>query len=110
DPGVAVPVAEVAGRRAAGVVDDDVGRGTGRQHLLAAFFGRDVDRDRRHLYAGLLADLLGGRLELALGARVDHQIDAFVRQRHGAALAQALARRAHDRLAALDAHIHLPAP
>ena len=110
DPGVAVPVAEIAGRRAAGIVDDDVGLGTGGQHLPASVIGRDVDRNGRHLDAGLLADLLGGRLELALGARVDHEIDAFVRQRHGTALAQALAGRAHDRLAAPDAHIHRSLP
>src|SRR6185312_14371457 len=56
DPVVAVPVAEVARRRAAGIVDDDVGLGARRQHLLAALVGRHVDGDRRHLHAVLLAD------------------------------------------------------
>src|SRR5262249_22814352 len=106
DPVVAAPVAEVAGRRAAGVVDDDVGFGTGGQHLLAAGVGGDVDGDGSDLHAGLLADLLGRRLELGFGARIDHEVDAFARQRHGAALAQSLARRADDRLAALDTHVH----
>src|SRR5437773_1228434 len=102
DPVVAGPLAEVAGRRAAGVVDANVGLRTGGEHLLAAGVGRDVDGDSRHLDAGLLADFLSRRLELGLGARVDHEIDAFLRQRHGATLAQSLARRTDDRLAALD--------
>src|SRR6185312_7293542 len=110
DPVVAVPVAEVARRRAARVVDDDVGLRARRQYLLAALFGRHVDGDRRHLHAVLLTDLLGCRLELALGARVDHEVDTLARQRHGAALAQALARRADDRLATLDAHVHVVSP
>jgi len=66
DPVVALPVAEIARRRSARVVDDDVGLRTGGEHLLAAGVGRDVDGDRRHLHAGLLADLLRRRLELAL--------------------------------------------
>jgi hypothetical protein len=41
-----VPSAEIAGRRATRIVDDDVGLGTGCQYLLAAVLGRDVDGDR----------------------------------------------------------------
>ena len=110
DPVLAVPVPEVARRRATRIVDDDVGLGTGCQYLLAAVLGRDVDGDRRHLHTILLPDLLRRRVEFRLGARVDDQIDALARQRHGAALAQSLARRADDGLAALDAHIHLRFP
>ena len=46
DPVVALPFAEVAGRRPAGVVDQDVRVGTGRQRLGAARFRRDVAGDR----------------------------------------------------------------
>src|SRR5580704_7321681 len=75
DPVVALPVAEITRRRATRVVDDDVGLRTGGEHLLTTSVGRDVDGDRRHLHAGLLADLLRRRLELGLGAGVDDEVD-----------------------------------
>ena len=60
DPVVAAPFAEVAARRAAGVVDQDVRLRAGRERRRAACVGGDVAGDGRHLDAGLLADFLGG--------------------------------------------------
>src|SRR5271155_50707 len=42
EPILAAPVAEIAGRRAAGIVDEDVGLGTGRQRSLSALGRGDV--------------------------------------------------------------------
>src|SRR6267378_1629835 len=81
DPGLAVPVAKVAGRRAAGVVDQDVGRGAGAQ-------------------------LRGRRLQRLAPARGDDEIHAFRRERRGAALAEAFRRRADEGGFAANSEVH----
>src|SRR5262249_24064345 len=67
---------------------------------------RDLPRPGRAAHAGRVANLLRGRLECVLGARVDREIDTLAGQRHGAALAEALAGGADDRVLALDSQIH----
>src|SRR5208282_2163596 len=96
----------VAGRRAARVVDEDVRLGAGRERSGAPGLGRDVAGDRRHLGAGLVADLGGGRLERVLGARRDGDVSTFARERERAGLAEPLARRADERLLAGNTQIH----
>ena len=106
DPLVAVPVAEVARRRPAGVVDQDVDLRAGGERGRPARLGRDVAGDRAHLAAAERAQLRGRRLERLGAARGDDDVDAFLRQRRRAALAEPLARRAHQRPFAFDAEIH----
>ena len=76
-----VPVAEVADRRTAGVVDQDIRVRTRGEHRGAAFCGGDVGGYRHHRDTGLAPDRIGGRLERRRGPRIDDQIDAFPRQR-----------------------------
>src|SRR6185437_7393305 len=106
DPGGAIPVPEIARRRAAGVVDEDIGLRTRGERLRAAVGGRDVACDPRDRPSGELADLLGRTRDVLLGARADRDVDAFTRERFGASASQALARCAHERAAARDSKIH----
>jgi hypothetical protein len=69
DPGLAVPVAEVARRRAAGVVDQDVHLRAGRQRRGAAFGGGDVARHGAHLHPRRQRADLGGRGLQRVGTR-----------------------------------------
>src|SRR3546814_10513586 len=60
DPVVAAPVAEVARRRAAGVVDEDVRLRAGLQRQAPPLRRGDVGRNRVDSHAGGGADLFGG--------------------------------------------------
>src|SRR5437773_1520471 len=106
DPSVPVPVAEVARRRTARVVHEDVGLGAGGEHRGAPRLGRHVARDRGHAHAGGVADLLRRRLEDVLGAGDHRDVDALAGERQGARLAESLRRRTHDRAAPPDSHVH----
>ena len=111
DPVVAGPVAEIAGRRAAGIVDQDVRIGAGLQHGFAARRGGDVADDIGDGDAGIgFADFVGGFFQRLGAARRQRDMDAFIGQRHGAGAAQALARCANDGAAAFDPKIHCFAP
>ena len=111
DPVVAGPVAEIAGRRAAGIVDQDVRIGTGFQHGLAPGRRGDVAGDFGHGYAGIgFADFIGGLLQRLGAARRQRDMHAFVGQRHGAGAPQALAGCADDGAAAFDPKIHCFTP
>ena len=63
-----------------------------------------------HLHAGLGADRRGGRLERFRAARHQHEVDAFARQRLGAAAAQALAGGADERGLAVQSEVHVVVP
>ena len=111
DPVVAGPVAEVAGRRAAGIVDQDVRLGTGLQHGVASRRCRDVAHDLGDGDAGAhFADFVGGLLQRLGAARRQRDMHAFTGQRHGAGAAEALAGGADDGAAAFDPKIHCFAP
>jgi hypothetical protein len=61
--------------------------------------------------AGGCGGQLGSRGFQRLGAaRHDHHVDALAHQRFGAAVAQSLARAAHQRGLACNAQIHVVAP
>src|SRR5438552_12002352 len=108
DPGVAVPLAEVAGRRTARVVDEDVGRRAGREPRRARGLGRDVAGDGGHADARGVADLFRGRLEHVLRAGHHRDVHALAGERHSARLSQPTARGADDRVPALDPEVHRP--
>ena len=99
------PFAEIAMRRAAAIIDEDVGVGASGERRGAAGFGRDVAGNRRHLGAGFLADLLGGLFEGLGGARGNRQLDAGSPQGHRTGPAQPFARRADQGLAAANSQI-----
>ncbi len=97
--------------RPAAIVDEDVGVGTGGECRGAAALGRDVAANRRHLGAGLAADLGGGLFERLAGARGDRQLDPGSPERHGAGPTEPLARGTDERLAAANPqieHVVLP--
>ena len=107
DPVVAVPVAEVARRRAAGVVDQDVDLRARGQRGFAAGRGGDVAGDRAHLDLRIQrAQLLCRRLQRLVAARGDDHVHALAHQRRRATLAQPLAGRADQRPLAFDSQIH----
>src|SRR5258706_5862492 len=109
-PSGAVPFAEVPRRRAARVVHQDVGRGAGFQRLLSALVRGDVAGQRRHFHAEGFTYFLGRRFERFLPARGDDQVDAFARERHRAALAEAFRGGAHERRFAANSEIHGSTP
>jgi hypothetical protein len=101
---------ELAGRGTARVVHQDVGCGAGGQQRGAVLGTGDVARHRGHRDLVLGAELLGGLLERAGGAGVQHQRHTLGRQRLGAGAAQSLAGRADDGRSALQPEIHAFAP
>ncbi|MEY9925221.1 hypothetical protein ABIF99_011600 [Bradyrhizobium japonicum] len=111
DPVVAGPVAEIAGRRAAGIVDQDVRLGAGLQHGLAARRRRDVADDLGDLHARIgFADVVGRLLQGFGAARGQRDVNAGFRQRDGAGAAEALAGCADDGAATFDPKIHCFTP
>jgi hypothetical protein len=107
DPLLAAPVAEVAGRRAAGIRHQDIRRAAGGQRLCPAIRRGDVGRDRGHRDAVRGSNRIAGRIQCLLIARHQHQVHAFGRQRFGAAAPQPLARAAYQRGLATYAQIHI---
>src|SRR5436309_4471070 len=108
DPSVAVPLAEVAGRRTTRVVDEDVGRWARGEQRRAPGLGRDVAGDGGHADARGIADLFRGRLEHVLRAGHHRDVHALAGERHGARLSQPTARGADDRVPAPDPEVHRP--
>ncbi|MEY2690261.1 MAG: hypothetical protein RL375_4461 [Pseudomonadota bacterium] len=107
DPGVAVPLAEVAGRRATGVVDQNVDLRAGGQGGGPPCRRGDVTRHGAHLDAGGgQAQGSRGSLERVGATRGDHHVDAFGREGLRAAQPESLAGGADQRPFALDAQIH----
>ena len=106
-PRVAIPVAEVARRRAAGVVDQDV-RAAGHAASAAARPSGVVMSHATHatLRPAVAPISSAARCDVGFGAREDRHVHAFARQRFRAAASQSLAGRADQRAAAGDAEIH----
>ena len=78
-PAVALNIGEIAGRGACIVVDENVGRGTGREQSCLTVRGRDVSCDRDHITACNLSQLGGRLLEFCRIAPVNDDVDAFLR-------------------------------
>jgi hypothetical protein len=110
EPGVAVPVTEMPGLGAAGVVHQDVEPRVGGERGRAALGRRDVGRHRMHLNAGRAADVIGRCFERLAAARHQRQAHAFGGQRFGAGPAQAAARCADERVSPLESQLHAAAP
>ena len=110
DPHIAIPIPEIAGRRAAGVVDEDVGLRARRERRGPALRRRDVAGDPLHAGAGLRADFLRSLPHRAVGARADRHRGAFARERLRATTTQALARGADQRVLSGDAEVHVSSP
>ncbi|SOY55961.1 hypothetical protein CBM2585_A60166 [Cupriavidus taiwanensis] len=112
-PVAALPVAEIARRRAAGVVDQDVevAEFGGRvQRRLAPFRRGDVGRHRDYAAAMARAQVGRGLFQRLGASRHDHHVDALGRQRIGAGKAQALAGAAYQRMLAAQSQIHVILP
>jgi hypothetical protein len=111
DPVVAGPVAEIAGRRTAGIVDQDVRIGTGLEDGFAAGLGGDVADDLGHRHAGANFTYFSGGFRQRFGAARGHRdMHAFIGQRHRTGPSQALGGCAHDGAAAFDPKIHCLTP
>jgi hypothetical protein len=82
DPGLALDATETARRSAAGIVDANVGLRGCRQLDAAPLFGCDVGYDRGDTDAHLALDVVSQRCKCCFAARIDHEIDAFARQRN----------------------------
>jgi len=107
---LAIPLAEIARRRAARVVHQNVGLRTSVEGLLAALGRCDVGHDGDHLHAGLAQDLLGRGVE-RFGAACDQRhVHAFARQSRSATFAESFAGRAHQRCAPTNAQVHFSLP
>ena len=106
DPVLAPPVPEIPGRRTARVVDQNVGLWARGEHGGPAFLGRDVGGDGGDRYTGRGPDFVGGGLQRIAVTGIDDHIHPFLRQRHGAAPAEALARGADNRLFVSQSQVH----
>jgi hypothetical protein len=98
---IAAPVTEIAGRRPARVVHQDVRPGTSLQRQPSPFGGGDVGDDGGRFDLEFGANLAGCFLQGARGPRRDRHLDAIGRQRAGAGPPQAPAGGANDRRLAL---------
>jgi hypothetical protein len=92
--------AKIAGRGTCIVIDENVGRGTGREQPCLTVRGCDIGRDRGHIAAGGLAQPDSGLVEFCRIAAVDDDVDAFLRQGLRAGQSQPLTGRANQRNAA----------
>src|SRR4051812_36148040 len=101
------PGAEIPGRRAAGVVHQDVWRGTRLERRRASFGGGDIARNRIHFDLISRTNLRCGGVERFLAARRDDEIHALARERDRAALAKSLRCRAHERGLAAYTQVHV---
>ncbi|MCD6073084.1 MAG: hypothetical protein K0S42_3600 [Microvirga sp.] len=97
---------EVAARRPAVVVDQNIdGWNRGQKRLLP--LGRcDIGRDRDDHAAGLLADFRGGTFQRFRMAAVDHDRASGARELQGAGPAEALARGADDGVPSVQPKVH----
>jgi hypothetical protein len=96
NPSRPIPFAEIAGRRPAGIGDEDLRRRRGGERGGAPLGSRDVRGDRGDGYSGRRPNLRRGLLERLATARDDRQRDALARQRQGAASTEPAACRAHQ--------------
>ncbi len=111
DPLLAAPVAKVARRGAAGVVNEDVDPRADGQRGGAALGCRDVAGHGSHLDVRVQRPQRRGRREqVGLAPRRDDDIDALTHQGFGATAPEALARRADQSPAALQSQIHVSSP
>src|SRR4030095_7125891 len=97
DPRGAIPIAEITRRRAARIVDEDVGLPTGGKRLFTALGCGDVARDPSDYAPDGSADFGGGRAKHVLVAGDDGNFATRMRERGGGARAQAFGRGAHRR-------------
>ncbi len=85
--GLPIQFAKIPERRAAVVVDQNIGRRAGCQQRLLALRGGDIGDHRRDRRPRGSPDFLGALLEQRAVAAIDHQRDAGLGQRAGAARA-----------------------
>ena len=76
DPVLAPDLAEVAGRRTARIVDEDVGVWRSRKHCEAALFAGNVGRDRGHVDASLAPEVVCKSGERTFAKRVNKRASA----------------------------------
>src|SRR6266702_1110740 len=98
--------AEIPGRRAAGVGDENVRVRAGGERRSAAFLARDVGGDDRDRRSGRGADFAGGLLQRFALAGDKGRAAAFARERRGASPAESLACAAYERGLAMNTQIH----
>ncbi len=101
-----VELAEVAKRRPAVVVDQNVRLRAGVEQRLLAVGAATSATTGMILAPVVLLKLGGGGHKPLAVAAVDHDLAARLRQRLGAGPAEPAARRTHDRLAAGNSQIH----
>ena len=107
NPRVAIPVAKIARRRTARVVDQDVRcRARGERGIPPMRRG-DVAREPADALPGRNTDFVRRLAHIAFGARQDRHGDALAGERFGATAAQSLACGADQRLSPGDAKIHV---
>src|SRR6267143_3231261 len=109
-PVFARELAEISGRGAAGVGDEDVRLRAGGERRDAALFAGDVRRHGDHRRARHGADFVRGFLQRLALARDQGDAAAFARERGGAAPAQALACAAYERGLAANFQVHCRSP
>ena len=97
DPVFALHFTEIARRRAAGIVDEDVGVWRSREHRAAALLAADVGCDRGHADASLAPEVVGKSVERSFASRIDDEVDALARERGRNRPPQPPRCRANDR-------------
>src|SRR6266853_1979609 len=105
-PVLARELAEIPGRRAARVGDEDVGLRACGERRDAALFAGDVRRHGDDRRARRGADLIGGFLQCLALARDEGDAAAFARQRRRASPAEPLACAAYERGLAANFQVH----
>src|SRR5690606_34252463 len=104
--GVAVEIVEIAARRAAIVVDENIDLGTGGEEGALDVRRADIAGDGGDADLETSGEIGGGRLEGGGVAAVDDEIAAGFGERHGATAPEATAGGADDRLPPGNAQVH----
>jgi hypothetical protein len=106
DPILALPIPEIAGRRPAGIIDEDIRIGTGGQRRRASGFGGDIAGRLMDGDPGLGRDLRRRPRQNRLIAAGDGDDHTLPRQSHGTCAPQAFARRANNGPPPCNSEIH----
>jgi hypothetical protein len=106
DPVAAIPIAKIARRRAAGVVDENIRIWTGGENGVSSILRRDISHHGHRFRTGCGTNFIGRMLQDFAAPGDDDELYAFPAKGDRAAPAQTHACRADNRRAAPKTKIH----
>src|SRR5581483_2087684 len=101
-----IPVAKIADRWTASIVDKDVGLGASTEDSLSALAGRYIGGNCADANTRFTADRLSRRFEECGSSPIDDDVDTLTGERQRAASAEAFARCTDDCFPSFNTQVH----